>query len=112
MSEIDKAAFGEFLLELRKEKGYTQKDLAEKLFVSDKAVSKWERALSLPTYYNENKISYVADGVFRMNVPGLCMLTTVLVQDSWLLFGIQNGFPIIYLGSLFVPMYIVGKKYG
>ena len=29
-------------------KGYTQKQLAEKLFVSDKAVSKWERGLSLP----------------------------------------------------------------
>ena len=27
----------------RKAKGYTQKDLADKLFVSDKAVSKWER---------------------------------------------------------------------
>lgn len=39
---------GAFLLELRKEKGYTQKQLAEKLFVSDKAVSKWERGLSLP----------------------------------------------------------------
>lgn len=33
---------------LRKEKGLTQKELAEKLFVSDKAVSKWERGQSLP----------------------------------------------------------------
>ena len=33
---------------LRKEKGMTQKELAEKLYVSDKAVSKWERGLSLP----------------------------------------------------------------
>ncbi|WP_343085007.1 helix-turn-helix domain-containing protein [Blautia producta] len=48
MFEIDKVQFGAFLLELRKEKGYTQKQLAEKLFVSDKAVSKWERGLSLP----------------------------------------------------------------
>ena len=48
MLEIDKERFGAFLLELRKEKGYTQKQLAEKLFVSDKAVSKWERGLSLP----------------------------------------------------------------
>ena len=48
MFEIDKERFGAFLLELRKEKGYTQKQLAEKLFVSDKAVSKWERGLSLP----------------------------------------------------------------
>lgn len=48
MFEIDKAAFGAFLAEQRKAKGYTQKDLAEKLFISDKAVSKWERGLSMP----------------------------------------------------------------
>ncbi len=45
---IDKEHFAAFLCELRKEKGYTQKELAEKLFISDKAVSKWERGLSLP----------------------------------------------------------------
>lgn len=48
MYEIDKERFGAFLCELRKEKGFTQKDLAAKLFISDKAVSKWERGLSLP----------------------------------------------------------------
>lgn len=35
-------------LELRKTKGLTQKELAEKLYISDKAVSKWERGLSMP----------------------------------------------------------------
>ena len=48
MYEIDNQKFGAFLLQLRKEHGMTQKDLAERLFVSDKAVSKWERGLSLP----------------------------------------------------------------
>lgn len=48
MYEIDKEAFGKFLSQQRKAKGYTQKALAEKLFVSDKAVSKWERSLSMP----------------------------------------------------------------
>jgi transcriptional regulator with XRE-family HTH domain len=48
MHGIDKAAFGEFLSRQRKELGCTQKELAKKLFVSDKAVSKWERGLSLP----------------------------------------------------------------
>ena len=51
MFEIDKERFGAFLLELRKEKGYTQKQLAEKLFVSDKAVSKWERGVESAGYY-------------------------------------------------------------
>ena len=45
MYEIDNQKFGEFVAALRKEKGYTQKELAEKLFLSDKAISKWERGL-------------------------------------------------------------------
>ena len=48
MFEIDKAKFGAFVAQLRKEKGMMQKELAEKLYVSDKAVSKWERGLSIP----------------------------------------------------------------
>ena len=48
MYELDKAAFGRFLAQLRREKGMTQKELAATLYVSDKAVSKWERGLSLP----------------------------------------------------------------
>ena len=48
MFEIDKERFGAFVAQLRKEKGLMQKDLAEKLYVSDKAVSKWERGLSIP----------------------------------------------------------------
>lgn len=48
MYELDKAAFGRFLAQLRREKGMTQKELAATLYVSDKAVSKWERGLSVP----------------------------------------------------------------
>lgn len=48
MHEIDKEQLGQFITQLRKEKSYTQKQLAELLFVSDKAVSKWERGLSIP----------------------------------------------------------------
>lgn len=48
MFELDKEKFGVFVCELRKEKKLTQKELAEKLHVSDKAVSKWERGISMP----------------------------------------------------------------
>ena len=48
MYELDKAVFGSFLVRLRREKGMTQKELAACLYVSDKAVSKWERGLSVP----------------------------------------------------------------
>ena len=43
MYQINNEKFGHFLAEVRKEKQMTQKDLADKLFVSDKTVSKWER---------------------------------------------------------------------
>lgn len=39
---------GNFIAEKRKEKGLTQKELAEKIGVTDKAVSKWERGLGCP----------------------------------------------------------------
>ena len=48
MFEINKQRFGSFIAMLRKEKGYTQKELAQRLFISDKAVSKWETAASIP----------------------------------------------------------------
>ena len=46
MEELDREQFGAFLAQLRREKGLTQKELAEQLFVTDKAVSKWERGVS------------------------------------------------------------------
>ena len=39
---------GKFIQEKRKEKGLTQKELAQKLNITDKAVSKWERGLGCP----------------------------------------------------------------
>lgn len=39
-------SMGELICALRKEKGLTQRELAEKLNVTDKAVSKWEREVS------------------------------------------------------------------
>lgn len=40
--------FGPFLQSQRKSKGMTQGDLAEKLHVTDKAVSRWERGVGFP----------------------------------------------------------------
>ena len=48
MQNIDKEKFGQFVSALRKEKGITQKELARKLYISDKAVSKWETGQSIP----------------------------------------------------------------
>lgn len=48
MYEIDKAAFGQFVARERRRLGMTQKQLAARVTVSDKAVSKWETGASLP----------------------------------------------------------------
>lgn len=45
---MDVQKIGALIAQLRKEKGITQKNLAAKLQVSDRAVSKWERGLNLP----------------------------------------------------------------
>ena len=39
---------GKFIATCRKENKLTQEQLAEKLYITDRAVSKWERGLSLP----------------------------------------------------------------
>ncbi len=44
----DKKTFGSFIKAKRTEKNYSQKDLAEMLFVTEGAVSKWERGVSYP----------------------------------------------------------------
>ena len=45
---MEKKTFGNLVNQLRKAKGMTQADLAEKMGITDKAVSKWERDLSYP----------------------------------------------------------------
>lgn len=43
---MDNVKTGALIKELRLERGLTQKQLAEKLNVTDRAVSKWERGVS------------------------------------------------------------------
>lgn len=45
---MDLIKIGKFISECRKKKNLTQEQLAEKLYITDRAVSKWERGLSLP----------------------------------------------------------------
>lgn len=45
---INKITFGQFLRQKRIEKGLTQKELSEKLFLSESAISKWEKGRSYP----------------------------------------------------------------
>jgi len=90
MFEIDRQKFGAFVSELRKEKGYTQKDLAEKLYISDKAISKWETGVSIYPVIN------------------FCM--SCFLPDIWMYVELYV-FLVLLLGGLFIPIYVVAKKH-
>ena len=45
---MDQIKIGKFIASCRKEQGMTQAVLAEKLGISDRAVSKWETGKSMP----------------------------------------------------------------
>lgn len=57
---------GKFIQEKRKEKGLTQSELAEKLYLSDRAISKWESGICLPD----------AD-----NMIELCNILSITIND-------------------------------
>ena len=58
---MKKQTFGNMIAALRKENGMTQLELAEKMGVTDKAVSKWERDLSLPDVSSFPKLAEIFD---------------------------------------------------
>lgn len=45
---MDQIKIGRFIAECRKMKNLTQKQMAEKLDITDKAISKWERGITMP----------------------------------------------------------------
>ena len=61
---MKKQSFGTMFATMRKEQGMTQLELAEKMGVIDKAVSKWERDLSFP---DVNSIPRLAE-IFNVSV--------------------------------------------
>lgn len=58
---MDIEKVGKAIAYLRKRAGYTQKELAERMGISDKAVSKWERGLGLPDIAYISKLAIILD---------------------------------------------------
>lgn len=56
---MDSTKIGNLIIKCRKEKGMTQKELADKLNVSDKTISKWERGLGCPDIASINDLAEV-----------------------------------------------------
>ena len=73
-----KQTMGEKIAELRKAKAMTQKDLAEQMNVTDKAVSKWERNLSCPDI---NSIPRLAE-VLEISVDELLQVSGAQKQEK------------------------------
>lgn len=63
---MNQEKIGKFIAKLRKEKGLTQKELAEKLNITDKAISKWENGKSLPDI---------------LTIPNLCKELEITIND-------------------------------
>ena len=81
---MEKETLGAFVCELRKEKQMTQKEMAEKLGITDKAISKWERGLSYPDISMLEPIAELFDVSVMELLQGqrIQKETTLTVQEA------------------------------
>ncbi len=63
---MDQIKIGRFISSRRKEKNITQSELAEKLNITDRAISKWENGVCLPD---------------ANNMPELCKILDISIND-------------------------------
>lgn len=63
---MDQTKIGKFISSKRKEKNITQSELAEKLGISDRAISKWENGICMPD---------------ANNMPELCKILDITIND-------------------------------
>ena len=68
---MDYKKSGELISKARKEKGYTQREVADRLNVSDKAVSKWERGAGCPDVRILNNLAEVLEIDAKVLLSGI-----------------------------------------
>ena len=56
---MENKSMGEIISTLRREKGMTQKELADMLNITDKAVSKWERGMACPDTHTIPRVAEI-----------------------------------------------------
>lgn len=74
---MDQIKIGKFIAECRKKEGLTQMQLAEKLNITDRAVSKWERGKSLP----DSAIMLELCGILKITVNDLLSGEVIMVDN-------------------------------
>ena len=124
-------SIGEMISSLRKEKGMTQNDLAEKMNVTDKAVSKWERNLSCPDVNSIPKLAEVLGTTVEellnaqskkenskiseiVNIAllgvGLAMGICIIVTSVLKQIDINNSITMLGIGISFLAIYLLKNK--
>ena len=81
---MNSASLGNTIAKLRKKAGLTQKQLADKLNVSDKAVSKWENGGGYPEITILPQLSEILsisiDGLLKGDSQGIAIAGNILVD--------------------------------
>ena len=89
--------FAETLKKLRTEKGLTQRDLAERLFVTRSSVNRWENGSRLPDAAMIAKLSEVFDVdiriLFSAITEGEGVLHVIMVDDNKIV--LNGGLPVL-----------------
>lgn len=124
---------GELISTLRREKGLTQKELADKLHITDKAVSKWERNAAFPdtatipllaeilgVSVEELMNAKAAPAPARKSTPktvslilkavatamGVAVIVTSLLGEL----DTRSGFTMLGIGLACIGVYLLGEK--
>ena len=122
---------GEMISFLRKEKGMTQSELAEKMNVTDKAVSKWERNLACPDVNSIPKLAEILgitveellnaqtkkgnsqiDEIVNIALigVGLAMGICVIVTSILKQIDVNNAITMIGIGMSCLAVYLLKNK--
>lgn len=129
---METKTMGQTISALRKERGMTQRDLAEKLGITDKAVSKWERDLACPDISllpklaqileisvdelmhtgtvpkPRNNTAQIVDLVLKAVPLAMGVAVTVLTVLDEL--PVQSGFTMLGIGLACVGTYLMKEK--
>ncbi len=126
-------SIGKIISTLRKEKGMTQKELADKLNITDKAVSKWERDIAFPDTATIPKLAEILEvsveelmnakaipvsehkkaeqiiSIILKAVPiamGVAVIVTSLLGEL----DVKSGFTMLGLGLACIGVYLLNNK--
>ena len=126
-------SMGEIISTLRREKGMTQKELADMLNITDKAVSKWERDIACPDTMTIPKLAEIL-GVsveelmnaksapatghkgagFLINIilkaVPLAMGVAVIVTSLLVELDMKSGFTMLGIGLACIGVYLLKQK--